>query len=182
MYFDDDIASDSFSIRVTSFPVGATELLWLRHQALSSAAPDLPNIEASPIRTVREGPPALNAEWRRLWQLSLEQVRAAQVADPASLRERPELWEAVGGSALAELIGIDLAPASTWRSSLASNDDAEESIMAVLPSAWRRGLRVIIELPFMGSYDRAFASDTLIVSTKTRSDPAAYAAAIDRHE
>ena len=164
-------------IRVTSHPPSLLELLWLRHHAVQNAAPALPSADLPEVEPSIESQEVCD-RWTSAWGVALEYVRVTQQVDPVALHERRHLWEVPRATKLAEELGVSLDEAVPWRQSLDSSEDGELHVVPALRSAWERGLAVVIELPLKGDYFNRISPDTLVVSSRTRANPSAYATAL----
>lgn len=154
------------------------ELLWLRHHAVANAEPSLPAaaLVGDPVASDDH---RLVGLWEASWKRALEHSRRVQEVDPLAIPESSDLWSAPDIAPLAAELGADArSGAGSWRESLAFHD-AERAVTVSTRGAWERGLRVVLELPLVGPYARELSRQTFLVSSATRRDDVAYAAALD---
>lgn len=154
------------------------ELLWLRHHAVANADPSLP-AAALPGDPVPSDDHRLVGLWEVAWKQALEHSRRVQEVDPLAIPESSDLWSAPEIEPLAAELGVDArSGAGSWRQSLTFHD-AERAVTGSTRGAWERGLRVVLEIPLAGRYARELSRQTFLVSSATRRDDVAYAAALD---
>ena len=165
------------TIRVASNPVSLLELLWVRHMSGLTALPELP-MAALPDPEARNDSIELANEWERAWSAALTHILSVQETEPLILSNRPDLWEAPSIGGLASTLGVTTTGLEQWNGSLESAEGAEHRVIPQIHAAWKRGLRVVIELPLRGYYSSRCSAASIVVSTETRAAPHAYASAL----
>jgi hypothetical protein len=171
---------EDMAIKVVGGETHLMELLWIRHHAVANALPELPQADLPPVEGSAPASDDLVRRWVAAWKYSLNHTAEVQLADPRTMMERSDLWEAPRPTKLAEETGVDLSGVSSWRESL-SHDGAERSVVDALRGAWEAGLKVIVELPLAGPYAKALSPEVLVVSSATRHDIDAYAQVLRHH-
>lgn len=167
-------------VRVAAHPEPLLELLWLQHQAVGGAGPDLPTADL-PGEPVLEGDPFLVSAWQAFWDRAIEHTREVHELDPRLVSTRPDLWAAPHAAELADRVGMSTRePLARWRQGLHNNVGAEFAASQDLRRAWEAGLRVVIDIPVRGEFSVKVVDSTLLVSTGSRSNTFAYGRALTR--
>jgi hypothetical protein len=175
-----------------------TFLLFVR-SAWRISSPGVPEVETEPDVGASARPQSIDPlvaelqwriEWDRAWEEFAPRSRGVHAPDAATQRlldtlSDEELWEATSTSPSDFWDeGIDRDALGGWDRALRDNHSlplAEHPERVALPeviAAWRTGMTTIIELPFAGYYADRIDSERLVVSMRTRRDPALYPRAL----
>ncbi|KQS14786.1 hypothetical protein ASG04_02900 [Curtobacterium sp. Leaf183] len=188
-------------ITITDDSHALLDLLWVRQAwELEPVGDDLPPllIDTPAVEHPTADTPiaAWTAAWPGLWHACLRHAALPRDTTVVERLSSPTLDQDSRHTLLTQLIGPSLEETfgddaftpgrDAWNSARFEERTApgrlraqpEHTSLDALFPAWRAGLTTIIELPCQGAFTRRVGDHALVVTTLTRADPDAYAAAL----